>query len=438
MVDSIKKLELSVDRIRMSSKQRKFVFFSAISGNILEYYDFTVYSVFAIAIGEAFFPTSSKFAQILSSLAVFAVGFVTRPIGGILFGYVGDRYGRRRALILSMTGMTMTTFSMGLLPGYDKIGIMAPISLIICRLVQGLCISGEGAGAAIFVLEHFGKLRSGLITGIVNASNITGTLIASLIGIFMKHYCICDQDSWRYAFILGGCMGLIGAYLRIKTSETPIFKIMAKKKKIEHFPFMAVVKKSWHFMVLTACVGGTASCVVYIVKTYINIFYSDIMEFQDPIPLLYLSYTSFILMLSMPLAGFISDYIGRANMLKVGASLVVCFACPVMYVMASEDFLYQIIGLTLFGILAGMMSGAAYIFVISLFKPQERFTGVSFSYNLGVALFGGTSPMISRWLVEETGIIFSPSFYIMFIAVMFLGIMFVLRREISIRMRYYS
>lgn len=422
----------------MSFKQRHFVFFSAISGNILEYYDFTVYSVFAISIGKVFFPASSTFAQVLASLAVFAVGFLTRPLGGIIFGYVGDKYGRRTALILSMCGMTLTTFGIGFLPGYQELGILAPILLIICRLIQGLCISGEGAGAAIFVLEHFGKLRSGLITGIVNASNITGTLIASLVGIFTQYYCMCDEESWRYAFILGGFMGLIGAYLRVKTSETPIFKIMAKKKKIEKFPFKAVVKKSWHFMILTACVGGVASCVVYIIKTYVNVFYADIMGYANPTPLLYLAYASFILMIFMPIAGYISDFIGRANMLKLGAILVFLFTGPSMYIMASESFATQIFGLTSFAILAGLMAGSAYIFVISLFKPQERFTGVSFSYNLGVAIFGGTSPMIARWLVEKTGIIYSPAFYIMFISIMFLSIMFLLRREIAIRMRYYS
>lgn len=422
----------------MSAKQRRFVFLSAISGNILEYYDFTVYSVFSLMLGKAFFPASSEIVQIISSLAVFAVGFITRPIGGIVFGYIGDKYGRRKALITSMLGMTLTTFGMGLLPGYADIGIMAPITLVILRLVQGLCISGEGAGAAIFVLEHFGNMRSGLVTGLVNGSNIAGTLLASFVGIVISKYCGNDPDSWRYAFILGGIMGLFGAYLRIKTSETPIFQMLAKKKQIHRAPFYRVIQRSWHFMMLTACVGGVASSVVYIVKTYVNVFYSNIMHFDNQISLLYLSYTSFILMISMPIAGAISDTIGRDKMLKLGAILLIIFTIPAMQYMASDNFIYQIIGLTSIGILAGLMAGGAYIFVISLFRPQERFTGVSFSYNLGVAMFGGTSPMISRWLVAETEIIFSPAFYIIFVAVLFLSVMHIMRKNISARMRYYS
>ncbi|MGV2432167.1 MAG UNVERIFIED_CONTAM: MFS transporter [Rickettsiaceae bacterium] len=419
----------------MSAKNRRSVFLSAISGNILEYYDFTVYSVFSVILGKTFFPEASEFIQILSSLAVFAVGFVTRPIGGVVFGYIGDRYGRKVSLICSISGMTVTTFGIGFLPGHDAIGALAPVLLVIFRLIQGLCISGEGAGAAIFVLEHFGKLRPGLITGIVNASNITGTLLASFVGILIGKYFGDAGDSWRYAFMLGGVMGLFGAYLRMQTSETPIFLILAKKKKLHRAPFLQVVKNSWHFMILTAFVGGVASSVVYIIKTYVNVFYSNIMHYDNSSSLLYLSYASIVLMLCMPIAGALSDYIGRAKTLKIAAIMQVIFTSPVMYFMASENTCNQIIGLTLLGILGGMMAGGAYIFVISLFKPEERFSGVSFSYNLGVALFGGTAPMISRWLVEVTGIIFAPAFYIMLVSIAFLISIYILRRHVSIKIR---
>jgi MFS transporter, MHS family, proline/betaine transporter len=413
----------------MSAKQRRFVFVSAISGNILEYYDFTVYSIFSVVLGKVFFPEASEFVQILSSLAVFAVGFVTRPIGGILFGYIGDTYGRRISLICSMFGMTCTTFAMGFLPGFNSIGITAPILLVVLRLIQGLCISGEGAGAAIFVLEHFGKLRPGLITGLVNGSNITGTLLASLVGILIHLYCDCT-DSWRYAFILGGIMGIFGGYLRLKTSETPIFKILAKKKKTLRSPFLAVLKDSWHFMILTACVGGFASSVVYIVKTYVNVFYLDIMHLESSVSLLYVSYASFVLMICMPIAGAISDYLGRSRTLKIAAIMVFVFTAPIMNFMGSENITYQILAITGLGVLGGAMSGGAYIFVISLFEPRERFSGVSFSYNLGVAIFGGTAPMISRWLVQKG---YSPALYLMFVSLVFLAAMQIMSKSIKSR-----
>ena len=143
------------------------VVLAAITGHALEFYDFTIYAVFALKIGELFFPNSSEFAQILSSLAVFAVGFVMRPVGGVVFGHIGDKYGRRRALIIAVSGMAIITFLVGLLPDYNSIGIAAPIMLVVFRLIQGLCVGGEGAGASIFVLEHMKGLKPGLVGGII-------------------------------------------------------------------------------------------------------------------------------------------------------------------------------------------------------------------------------------------------------------------------------
>jgi MFS transporter, MHS family, proline/betaine transporter len=417
----------------MSAQQRRFVFLSAISGNIMEYYDFTVYSVFAVALGKVFFPSNSEFVQMLASLAVFAVGFITRPLGGIVFGYIGDRYGRRVSLICSMLGMTITTFAMGMIPGYATIGIAAPIVLVVMRLVQGLCISGEGAGAAIFVLEHYGNLRPGLVTGIVQGSNITGTLLASLVGIVINSYFLHIEESWRFAFMLGGIMGIAGFYLRLRTQETPIFKILARKKQVLKAPFFDVVKTAWHYMLLTGIVAGVASSIVYLIKTYVAVFYSGILHLDTRTSLMYLSYATFILMIVMPLTGWLSDYIGRKRTLQIAAVLNIIFIIPVMQCMTSDGYVNHIIGLTLIGILGGLSSGSAYIFTISLFDPKERFTGVAFSYNFGVAIFGGTAPMIATSLVGLTDVLYSPGYYIMALSIVFLIFTVVMRESINKR-----
>lgn len=415
----------------MSAAQRRFVFLSAVSGNIMEYYDFTVYSIFVVTLGKVFFPSSSETAQMLFSLAVFAVGFVTRPIGGIVFGYIGDRYGRRVSLITSVLGMTITTFAMGMIPGYTTIGIMAPVLLVFMRLIQGLCISGEGAGAAIFVLEHYGNLRPGLVAGIVQGSNITGTLLASFVGIYINSYLGYIEDAWRFAFILGGLMGIVGFYLRLKTHETPIFKMLSRKKQVLKAPFFDVVKKAWHYMILTTIVAGVAGSIVYFVKTYVPVFYSKIMHLDETTSLMYLSYTTCVLMISMPFAGWASDYIGRKRTMQIAAIAEIIFIIPAMHLMGSDMAAYRIFGLTLIGILGGLASGGAYIFVISLFEPQERFTGVAFSYNLGVAIFGGTAPMIAAGLVKLTSAHHAPAYYIIALAVALLLMTFVMKKSID-------
>jgi MHS family proline/betaine transporter-like MFS transporter len=397
---------------------------------VLEYYDFTVYAVFSLAIGQAFFPSGSQVIQTLSSLSVFAVGFIMRPIGGIIFGFIADKYGRRVSLIISMLGMTMTTFTIGLIPGYSDIGYGAPILLVMMRLIQGLCISGEGAGAAIFILEHYQNLRPGFTAGIVHASNIAGTLLASFVGIILEQLFPELEFAWRFAFILGGIMGIIGFYFRLRVSETPIFEMLAEKKRTLKMPFMHVIRSSWPAMLITCCLGGSASSLVYIIKTYINIFYYEVLGFDKTTALIYLSYSSVIMMLTMPLSGYISDHIGRFKMIIIASITIVIAATPAFMLLASLEIWKQIVALTTIAMLGGFIAGTAYIFIISLFSAEERFTGVAFSYNLGVALFGGTSAVISRWLVEVTHLYHAPAFYVMITSLLFLAMAYSMKKTI--------
>ncbi len=407
--------------------KRKSVFLSAITGNILEYYDFTVYSVFSVAIGHTFFPNSSEVVQILSSLAVFAVGFVTRPIGGILFGYIGDKYGRKKSLIMSMLGMTIPTFVMGLIPSYEEIGLYAPTVLVLMRLTQGLCLSGEGAGVAIFVLEHYKNKKPGLITGITHGSNILGTLLASGVGIIISKYYTGESHAWRYAFMLGGFFGLCGLYLRLKVGETPIFQELAKAKKILKAPFLHVLETAKPQMFLTFCTGGVTSSIVYLVKTYVNVFYSTVMHLDETTSLMYLAYASFILMIAMVIAGAAVDYVGRLRVIVTACVTIIFLSIPTLLIMAGETTMHHLVALTMLALMAGAVSGSAYIFVISLFTPEQRFTGVAFSYNLGIATFGGTSAMISRWLVQNTGLYYAPALYIMLTASLYLFVLYKMR-----------
>ena len=415
----------------MASK--KFVFFSAVTGNILEYYDFTVYSVFIFAISKNFFPATSELAQTLSALAVFALGFVTRPLGGILFGYIGDKYGRKFSLICSMVGMTIPTFIIGLLPSYEDIGVFAPIILIIMRLMQGLCISGEGTGSAIFVLEHNNKFKPGFITGFINATNIIGTLIASLIGIFINSYFAEVESAWRFAFFLGGLFGIVSFYLRLRTSETPIFLSMIHKNKIRKSSFLEVIKISYKSMILTFSLGGLASLVVYIIKAYVNVFYSNLFEISCSTSLWYTTYTSIILMICMPLSGLASDIFGKTRVILSSCLALIILIIPTFVLMGSEDFTIRMLALTSLGILAGSIAGSAYNFVICLFAPEHRFSGVGFSYNLGVAAFGGTSPMVSKLLVAYTGLYYAPAFYIMLVTFLFMGVLYFLHIKKTIK-----
>ena len=410
--------------------KRRSIFLSAISGNVLEYYDFTVYAVFSLAIGRAFFPGDNEVVQVLSSLGVFAVGFVTRPIGGIIFGYIADKHGRRVSLITSMLGMTIPTFTIGLIPEYSAIGYFAPAILVLMRLIQGLCISGEGAGAAIFILEHYQNLRPGFTAGLVHASNIVGTLFATLIGIIFSTFMPDIEFAWRFAFMLGGVMGIVGFYFRLRVSETPIFTMLAEKKKTLKAPFFHIIKTAKKSMFITFCLGACASSIVYLVKTYINIYHCNVLHYDDTTARAYLAYAAIVMMLSMPLSGYISDRIGRFRMITYSAIAIFILVLPALMLISCEDVWKQLMALTMLAMLGGSIAGTAYIFIISLFTPDQRFSGVAFSYNLGIAMFGGTSAAISRWLLEITGVHYVPAFYIMLTSSVFLIVIYFMRHNI--------
>ncbi len=407
-------------RVRKFNSSKGSVFWAAIIGNILEYYDFTVCIVFSVEIGKTFFPADSGISQILGALLAFAFGFISRPVGAVVLGYVGDRYGRRSALLCSALGMTFSTFGIGFLPGYGTIGVFAIPLLFVFRMIQGFCISGEGTGAAIFILEHCKVKRLSLMAGVVNSTNIGGTVLATLVSLGLRHFFPDKDFVWRFAFISGGLFGLLALFLRWKVSETPIFAIMQKQKGGVRDGIRKVVKDSWRQMVLTFIIGSFAGSIVQLIKGYVNVYYQDIMGLPAQISLIYLMYTSIVLMISMIVFGALGDMVGKSRVLIGSGIAAIVFSIPALLFMSGPSLSHHIIALTLLALIAGAASASAYAFVILIFEPSQRFFGVSVSYNLGIALFGGTSPLIARGLVEMFGNSYSPAYYIILLAALFL------------------
>ena len=258
-----------------------------------------------------------------------------------------------------------------------------------------------------------------------------GTLLASVVGIILEQLLPNSNFAWRFAFILGGIMGIVGFYFRLRVSETPIFESIAEKKRTLKMPFFHVIRTSWRSMLITCSLGGAAGSIVYIVKTYINVFHCQVLNFDKTTSLIYISYASIVMIISMPISGYISDIIGKLKMITISSFAIVIFSIPAFILLSCHSISQQIIALTIIGILAGLIAGTAYVFIIALFKPEERFTGVAFSYNLGVAIFGGTSAVISRWLLELTQIHYAPAFYVMATSLGFLIVLYSLKAKIK-------
>ncbi len=402
------------------------IILTAIIGNILEYYDFAIYSVFYLQIAKAFFPTSDLRVQILLALAVFALGSFARPFGGIIFGHLGDRYGRKVSLTAAMLGMAVPTLCIALIPSYDQIGIYAPILLIVFRMFQGLSVSGEGASAAIFLLEHFYKWRPGLLSSIVMASNTLGALLATCIGILISKI---DELDWRVAFIIGGMLGLVGIYLRIKISETPTFQLLQQQNKILKFPLVAVFKNNAKNILICACIGGTTASFSYFVKTYLNVLFTNFLGYSQDIALGYVAFCTGLLMLFIPFFGWLSDKIGFKQVIIGSAYISIIAIIPTIMLTQSHNNMVILLALVIFALLTSSISAPAYRYAVTLFPPEQRISGVAFSYNLGIACLGGTAPFIFTYLNNITHLNYAAGFYIIFTSILLLIVLKLLDKK---------
>ncbi len=400
--------------------KKKKVVSSTVVGNIVEYYDFGIYAVFAHLIGAQFFPTDNQYTQTLYSWMVFALGFMTRPIGGIIFGYIGDKIGRKSALTLSIIGMAICTLAIGILPGYSQIGVAAPVILITIRLCQGICIGGEGAGSAIFILEHLQGYKPGLIGSIVMASNMVGTLLAFFISMLITHFFGDQEQSWRYGFYLGAMMGVTGLYMRYNLEETPVFRQSAQMRKDVDIPLFQVITRQWRNLIVVAFLGGVTSSMAYTIRGHMKHFFAHLGYAEtETLYLTMFALLNFIIML--PIFGILADRVGYKRFFYTVCYATVLMVTPIFYMFSSLDIAIVLFGLFLFSCLTAAICAPAYPYAISSFAPGLRYSGVAFSWNLGIAIFGGTMPGISTFLVRTFNDQ-APSYYISLLALSFMTV----------------
>lgn len=380
----------------------KKIILPAFIGNALEYYDFTLFAVFSAEIAKVFFPNQEDFSQILLSLAVFAVGFLMRPLGAIIFGHIGDKLGRKKALTISMACMAIPTFMMGILPGYETLGSFAPMFLISLRLIQGISIGGEGAGSAIFVLEHNQGLKLGYLGGMITASNFIGAFCATLVGLGISYFGL-SIISWRYAFILGGFLGLVSFYLRLQTRETPIFEEVERRGEIVKLPLLVALTINKREMLLSGFLGGLVGAVAYMILAYINIFFNKIVGLSPSLSLLYAAIGIGSYIACLPFSGMLSDKVGYLRSTLQACCYTAVLIIPLFIIMGINHPVLSIIMIALLGALGAWICAPAYPIMLSIFPAKQRYSGIAFSFNLGIALFGGTAPIISAYLTKLTG-----------------------------------
>ncbi len=393
----------------MLSEKTRIVGASAI-GNVLEWFDFAIYGYFALTIGRTFFPHQDAVAQILSTFGVFAIGCLMRPLGSLVSGSIGDRYGRRAALNVSMTGMAFSTFLVGILPGYETMGILAPVLLTALRVVQGLAIGGECPTAFIFMIEHAGAHRRGLAGAMATGGGTAGILVGSAVGALLTDVLAPDvlQDwGWRLPFLLGLPVGFLGIWLRRRVPEPP------RSAEIVATPVREVLSHHRWLLARLAGIAARGAVTFYIVFLYLVSW----LQFVDGIaPVTALAFNTLAMAAALPVylgAGWLSDRIGRRKLLLVAMAAAMVGAVPLFWLLHHTDPLLVLAGQFGFILIIGTVFGIEPAFMVEATPAPIRCTAVALAFNLPAGILGGLSPLAAAWLIHRTGDDLSPAFLIM-------------------------
>jgi MFS transporter, MHS family, proline/betaine transporter len=395
------------------------ILLASILGNTLEYYEFSIFAVFAVQIGQAFFSNQDSVTQVLSALALFGSGFLSRPLGSAIFGHIGDKIGRKRSLVLTITGMSVATLGIGFMPNYDQIGITAPILLLILRLIQGVFIGGEGAGSAVYVLEHELKMNRNVVGGFLISSNVSGIIIASIVGLVITKTIGLDSESWRWAFIVGGISGILISYMRFTLPESEKFNKLTSEEK-HKAPIIKLFTVYWRQVLVVVAFAGFSAGVSYTVKGYLATHFQTVLHLPTEDSFLLLMYTTVIFAIMPPIWGLLSSKFTYRYFIRATSLLTILLYIPSFILISQDDYPSILFGLTILALLASAICTPIYIYFSDLFPTSLRYSGVAVSFNIGITLMGGFTPLISAYLVQELNQPFAPAYYIMTMAVAYL------------------
>jgi MFS transporter, MHS family, proline/betaine transporter len=379
-------------------------------GNVLEWYDFSVYGYFAATIGRAFFPNQDPVAQLLSAFGIFAIGFIVRPLGGILVGHIGDRYGRRAALTVSVAAMAIPTFLIGLLPGHQTLGVMAPVILTLLRVIQGLSVGGECTTSIVFMVERAPEGRRALMgavaVGGATAGIMMGSASGALLATVMSPEALADWG-WRIPFLFGLLVGVAGYYLRRNLHEAP------RVARSGHPPIVAAVREHGTLMLRLIGLTGLYAVGFFVVFVFVVSWLQRVDGIAPARALTLNTISMLLLTLTMFAMAWLSDRTGRKSLLLIAAALCFVGALPLFWLMRHPDPALILLGQFGFVIGLGMSFGALPAMMVEATPPGVRCTVSALGFNITMGVVGGLSPLVANWLVARTYDDLSPAFLVM-------------------------
>ena len=413
-----KKIKIEPDDINIvSSKKAKKAVVATGIGNAMEWFDFGLYAYLAVIISKLFFTgIDNSNLQLIFTFATFAVAFLVRPIGGIIFGRIGDRYGRKIVLSVTIILMAFSTLLIGLLPTYETIGVWAPILLLLARMIQGFSTGGEYSGAMVYIAESSpdkkrGTLGSGLeigtLIGYIVASGIVTLLTVTLTDEQMLNY------GWRIPFLIAAPIGLVGLYLRRNLEESPVFEEMEQKQEeAKQLSFIDMIKYYKKDLLLSVVIVAFYNITNYLILSYVPSYFTQVLHIDQTIslPLLLI-----VMLIMIPLAryfGRLSDKIGNKRVVQFGLIGLIIFSIPVFWMIGIGKIGFIFVGILLLGILLSIYEGTMPSLLPTLFFSDIRYRALAVSYNISVSIFGGTTPLVASYLVQATDNSLAPAIYL--------------------------
>jgi MHS family proline/betaine transporter-like MFS transporter len=406
----------SVDTPLTCRKERFRVILSAMIGNAREWYDFALYGYFATLIAKIFFPLEDPVASLLATYGAFAAGFVMRPLGGLVFGHIGDISGRKKALQWSIYLMAVPTAAIGFLPTYDMVGWVAPLLLTLIRLLQGLSMGGEFTGSIIFIVEHAEGKNRGFAGSWAPMSAVLGLLIGSGVAAGLSF--LLDKESltswgWRIPFVLSILGGFVGSYMRRMLSDPETFETIKKNQKEKKSPLATLLKEHKKAMLTVFLIDLTVAVGFYLIVTFVVSYLERFVGFDQSTALWINTASMMAFAITIPLMGLLVDRIGRKPVM-IGTALAFVGLSYALF----QGFLTGSVEIAafchiIFGILMGCYWSPLAAVLVESFPASVRFSGISIAHNLSMALFGGTAPFVVTWLIQLSGNPLAPAFYLM-------------------------
>ena len=400
-------------------------------GNFMEWFDFAIYGYFAAIIGAQFFPSGDATAEMLSALAVFAVGFLSRPIGALFLGPMGDRLGRRAVLIITVMGMGIITALIGLVPSYAAIGIAAPIFVVVLRLLQGMMVGGEWTSAAAYIGESAPAKKRGLYASVITATAglafLVGTLTAVVLTASMDADALASWG-WRVPFIASFAMAIVAVYIRRKLDDTPVYEEVERKRKANEIEYTSPADKAKAFL-MTLAFAGIFGVSLYYLVTYANNHLTGAVGMERFEALWATAVVMVIYVGFNPLMGVAADRWGRKPVNHFGIIGLIVWAIPAFLLMNTGNPWLVIVGLVPFALFVAATAVTNNVLLVEVFPASVRATGSAIGYNVAYAVLAGPGPLIAAALVAGTGWLVSPAFYVIAVGIVALAVLWPLLPE---------